>query len=126
MKFKDFEALTAKMIEEETKIGKDKGIEYTQGGQVDDRLSNFKKIGDEVKCVHCGKPVGPLVVLWVYMKKHLDSVLSYINRGKTFSDEPIEGRIKDVRVYCSLLRGLIQDEREGNEKGNRAGDVRRD
>ena len=43
--------------------------------------------------------------------KHLDSISNYIKTEKVLS-EPIEERIKDARVYLSLLRGLIEEEKE--------------
>lgn len=102
MDVKFFEELYQKMTEEEIKIGKEKGKEYTQGN---DRLDNFKRIAKESN-------LDPKMVLWVYLKKHLDSICSFIKYNQTFSEEPIEGRIKDARVYLALLRGLIEDERK--------------
>ena len=110
MKYEDFDKLLEEMVIEEKTIGKSKGKEYTQGS----RLDNFERMGAEIKCPHCNKPIGPMAVLWVFLKKHLDSVLSYINKGYV-STEPIQGRIKDCRVYMSLLRGLIE-KKENPEK----------
>lgn len=101
MTFEKFDELLERMIVEEREIGNTKAIEYTQG----DRLDNFKRIAIEIG-------VDPKAILWVYLKKHLDSIASYIKNKKTFS-EPIEGRIKDARVYLSLLRGLIEEEKDG-------------
>ena len=102
MDTKYFEKLYQKMVEEEIKIGKEKGKEYTHG---DDRLDNFKRLGEELG-------LDPKKVLWIYLRKHIDSICSFIKHNKTFSEEPIEGRIKDARVYLALLRGLIEDERK--------------
>jgi len=99
MTFKDFDTLHEKMIDEEKTIGNTKAIEYTQG----DRLDNFKRIAEEVG-------ITPKQALWVYLKKHLDSIAKYILTDKVLS-EPIEERIKDARVYLSLLRGLIEEEK---------------
>jgi hypothetical protein len=100
MKYEDFDKLYIKMVEEENKIGKTKALEYTQG----DRLDNFKRIGQELS-------VNPKMVLWVYLKKHLDSIARYIKSGQTLS-ESIEERIKDARVYLALLRGLVEEDKE--------------
>ncbi len=97
MTFEDFDKLLDKMIAEEREIGQTKAIEYTQG----DRLDNFKRLAKELG-------ISPDKVLWVYLKKHLDSIANYIKTGVVLS-EPIEGRIKDARVYLSLLRGLIEE-----------------
>jgi len=99
MKYEDFDKLYQKMVDEEMEIGKTKALEYTQ----DDRLDNFKRIGQELG-------LDSKVVLWVYLKKHLDSIASYLKRGKSLS-EPIESRIKDARVYLALLRALIEEEK---------------
>ena len=100
MTFEQFDQLLKKMYEEENKIRDTKAIEYTQG----DRLDNFKRIAVELG-------ITPQQVLWVYLKKHMDSIASYIKTGEVLS-EPIEGRIMDARVYLSLLRGLIEEEKE--------------
>ena len=102
MDVKYFEELYQKMTDEEVKTGKEKGKEYTEGI---DRLDNFKRLGKELN-------LDPKVILWVYLKKHLDSISSFIRNNRTFSEEPIESRIKDARVYLALLRGLIEDQRK--------------
>jgi len=107
MTYKEFEVLLNCMHKEEQKIVSTKGVEYTVG----DQLDNFKRIGKEVKCVHCGEEVGAKVVLWIYLKKHLDGLLSYINKDKELSEETVIGRLKDARVYLALLRGLIYEEK---------------
>ena len=101
MDVKHFENLYQRMTEEEIKIGKGKGKEYTQGN---DRLDNFKRLGKELD-------LDPKKILWIYLKKHLDSICSFIKTNQVFSEEPIEGRIKDARVYLALLRGLIEDQK---------------
>ena len=105
MKYEDFDKLYVKMVEEEVRVGKTKGMEYTQG----DRLDNFKRIGKEIG-------IKPELVLWVYLKKHLDSIASYIEGlskdAEYVLSEPIEGRILDARLYLALLRGLIEERKE--------------
>jgi len=97
----DFKALCNVMHGEELEIGCNKGMEYSSD---DDRLSNFKRLGVEL-----GMP--PEAILWVYLRKHMDSIAHYIRYGAELS-EPIEGRITDARVYLSLLRGLIEERKE--------------
>lgn len=105
MTYEDFDKLVAKMVEEEIGIGKTKGKEYTQG----DRLDNFKRLAKETG-------VSPKLILWVYLKKHIDSIANYIKKENAGTleelSEPIEGRIMDARVYLSLLRGLIVEQKE--------------
>ena len=45
-------------------------------------------------------------VLWIYLQKHLDGILNYIN-GHQSQREPIRGRIIDAIVYLSLLDAMI-------------------
>ncbi len=113
MTFDEFDSLLDKMVCEERIIAQTKGKEYTQG----DRLDNFKRLAQELG-------ITAKQVLWIYLKKHLDSILNFIKEdsfskehplNNTISlSEPIEWRIKDARVYLSLLRGLIEEEK--NEK----------
>jgi hypothetical protein len=100
MERRAFDELYQRMVEEEMLIGKAKGVEYTVG---DDRLDNFKRLGKEMG-------LAPEKILWVYLKKHLDSILSYINTAEVKS-ESIESRITDARVYLALLRGLIEEKK---------------
>ena len=108
MTFEDFDILLGKMNEEETVIAKTKGKEYTQG----DRLDNFKRLSQELG-------ITAKQVLWIYLKKHLDSILYFIKEDSfgnhVILSEPIEGRIKDARVYLSLLRGLIDEDKNENQ-----------
>lgn len=48
-------------------------------------------------------------VLWVFLQKHLDGIVAYIN-GHRSQREDVRGRIADARVYLSLLRGMIEEE----------------
>jgi hypothetical protein len=49
------------------------------------------------------------VILWVYLKKHLDGILAYIN-GHRSQRESVHGRIKDAIVYLTLLDGMITED----------------
>ena len=100
MTYEDFDKLLDKMIVEEKAIGNTKGVEYTQGK---DRLDNFKRLSAEMG-------ISPEMVLWVYLKKHMDSIAWWIKTGGVLS-ETIEERIKDARVYLSLLRGLVEEKK---------------
>jgi hypothetical protein len=48
------------------------------------------------------------MVLWVYLKKHLDGILAYIN-GHRSQRESIDQRIKDARMYLALLWGMTRE-----------------
>jgi hypothetical protein len=100
MTFAEFNEMLIGMFKEEIDIGKSKGREYG----LTSRLANFTRLGDELG-------IDPKIVLWVYLKKHLDAILSYITTGgKTYS-ESIDSRVLDARVYLSLFKGLIEEER---------------
>lgn len=91
-----------------TKLASTKGGEYAPGR---DRLANFKE-----NAVSLG--LTPEAVWAVYCGKHWDSIRTYvrdINEGKDRErSEPIEGRFKDMIVYCLLGLGLVEDRQNGN------------
>lgn len=78
-----------------------KGEEYSRNDS--DQLDNFKRQAAELG-------ISPMMVLTVYLNKHLDAIKSFIKNGREFS-EPIEGRIDDAILYLVLLKGLISDHR---------------
>lgn len=47
-------------------------------------------------------------ILWVYLIKHMDGILAYLNGHKS-QREDIRGRIKDARMYLALLWGMIEE-----------------
>lgn len=47
-------------------------------------------------------------VLWVYARKHMDGVVSWI-KGHRSQREGVEGRINDLIVYLCLLRGMVEE-----------------
>ena len=106
---KDFVEMLEKMEAEEHRIMGTKGMEYTQGDLHADRLSNFYRLAKELD-------VDPKMVLWIYLKKHLDSIVCFIKQGKEYSDEKIGGRIHDARNYLVLLNGIIQQQKNEQVK----------
>lgn len=97
-----------KLKEEEEKVLTVKGKDYTQGKG---RYKNFYDLANELN-------IDAKKILWVYFKKHIDAILSYILHGQVES-EPILLRIVDARNYLALLWGLIENERGRDEKNNR-------
>ena len=61
--------------------------------------------GDRLKCK-------PEFVAMVYLLKHMDSVRNFVMDGVEASDEPIEGRLRDIRNYCLLIGALIKENKE--------------
>lgn len=86
--------------EHETILGK--GEEYTRSQA--DRLASFKEIASFAG-------VTPKQVCMIFVAKHWQALANFVATGKTKSNEPIEGRIMDIRVYMSLMRAIIQEER---------------
>lgn len=71
-----------------------------------DALGNFKR-GAEINGITA------LQVLNVYMTKHIDAVQTFIRddaAGKIRpASEPIEGRFRDIVVYCIIAMALIKE-----------------
>jgi|TARA_R110002167_G_scaffold344946_1_gene554547 hypothetical protein len=105
MKVKDFFKWADKEFEVEMELMRVKGKEYTVSDE--DKLKNFKSIGDRLKCK-------PEFVAMVYLLKHMDSVRNFVMDGVEASDEPIEGRLRDIRNYCLLIGALIKENKEQN------------
>lgn len=111
MKAEDFNKIQDELIAAEKKMSDTKGKDYTIGDS--DRLNNFKTVGNLVHCPHCQKPVGPRVVLAVYILKHFLAFLAWVKTGKVES-EGLFGRFLDMRVYSTL--GLAIHKEEQGEK----------
>lgn len=113
MKRDDFTDLLQKLQSLEAQFNVTKGREYCAGD--DDALRNFKQAGNllQVRCPHCdvAHSVPPEIIALVYTFKHFTSICSYLARGHELSDEPIEGRIVDMRLYLALIAALIQEKK---------------
>lgn len=48
-------------------------------------------------------------VLLVFLLKHLDGIVAWVN-GHRSQREDVRGRIKDARVYLTLLRAMVDDD----------------
>lgn len=68
-------------------------------------FTNFNKLAEELH-------IDRKMVLWIYVRKHLDGILAYLNGHKS-QREDVRGRIMDTRVYLALLRGMIEEEEKG-------------
>lgn len=73
--------------------------EYTGG---EDAFGNFNRIAAELGADR-------KKVLWVYLTKHKDGIVSYLNGHKS-QRESVHGRIKDMVVYLILLAAMIAEE----------------
>lgn len=101
-----FKKLLEQTFEEARQLEQTKGGEYAPGA---DRLANFKTNAQAL-----GLP--PEAIWATYAGKHWDSIRTYtrdIVEGKTRErSEPIEGRFKDLIVYCILGLGLVEERQE--------------
>lgn len=95
-----FDEYQKKLLEEVVGMGQTKGKEYAHS---EDRFANFNRLA-------VGLDIPSLTIAWIYTKKHLDGIESYVKEGKTFSTEGIRGRIIDAIVYLTLIGGMIEEE----------------
>lgn len=108
MKVAEFFNWAEREFEAEMELMRDKGKEYTVNDE--DKLKNFKSIAERLKCK-------PEFVALTYLLKHMDSVRNYVLDGVEASNEPIEGRLRDIRNYILLLGALILERRESDVNG---------
>jgi len=87
-----------------------KGKEYAHD---ENRFANFDRLAKELN-------LDRKKILWVYLTKHLDSIISFINESKEFSSEPINGRVRDAILYLALLDGMIAEEKQASLRLSRA------
>lgn len=102
---KEFHALFQQTWNECAELASIKRGEYASNGEVD-VLSNFKDAGKRQGLI-------PEKVLMVYLDKHFAGISNYISdlaedRSRPRS-EAIEGRLRDLIVYTTLLRGLLAE-----------------
>ena len=74
-------------------------LEYAR--RAENALANFEHVGERLG-------VSREQVLLVYMEKHLDGIHSWV-QGQRSQREDVRGRINDVIVYATLLRGMVED-----------------
>ena len=85
-----------------------KGLAYSQEAATNDRLGNFKRAAKKYG-------VSPLVVVGIFLDKHLDSIATWIREANLgapaayVGGEPIEQRIADARNYLDLLYAVYQE-----------------
>ncbi len=109
MTLEEYGKLLDVMLKEENTVRHQGNAEYAHS---EDTLANFKRVAErlslECPCCKSTVQITPEIVLMVYMEKHLDGVHSF-NAGHRSQREDVRGRIKDIRVYLTLLRGLIEE-----------------
>jgi len=93
-KEKTLEDIIAEMEKLEHSIINTKGKEYTQQSQ--DRARNFNRAADDLHTTE-------LKICWVYLKKQLDGILSYVLNEETYSGEPLRQRVADAVNYLHFI-----------------------
>lgn len=100
MTFDEFDKFFDATVVEVRNMRDTKGKEYAHDA---DRFANFNRSAKELG-------VDPLVIWWVYTKKHMDSIVSYIQAGrKTYSTESIHSRFVDAITYLLLGAGMVEE-----------------
>lgn len=95
----EFAALLELIQAEESEVRVAGQKEYAHDD--DNAMGNFERIGRQLG-------LSREKVLWVYLAKHMDGILAYLNGHKS-QREDIRGRIKDARMYLALLRAMVED-----------------
>ena len=107
MTFEEFDKFQDELFRECVKMRDTKGKEYANSA---DRFANFNRIAQEVG-------VDPLLVAWIYTKKHLDSIAHFV-KTKEEGVESIRGRFVDAIVYLSLMAGIVREKCNKGIGGN--------
>ena len=99
MNYKQLDKIIQSQIQQVLKIRKAGQQEYARN--IDNVFANFQRVGKYVG-------VNQEQVLMVYLLKHIDGIMAYINGHKS-QRESVEGRITDAIVYLLLLRGMVEN-----------------
>lgn len=75
--------------------------EYSGGA---DAFGNFNRLATNLR-------LGRMFILLVYLWKHLDGIVSFVNGHKS-QREDVRGRINDAIVYLCLLRGMVDEDQQ--------------
>ena len=105
MNYKKLDKIIKNQITQILQTRDDGQKEYARN--IDNVFANFQRVG---------KYVGILQeqVLMVYLLKHIDGIMAYVNGHKS-QREGVEGRITDAIVYLFLLRVMVE-ENETNKR----------
>ena len=96
---KKMEALISQIFKEIQTVREAGQKEYARNQN--NAFANFERIANNLD-------TSREKILMVYLLKHMDGILSYINGHKS-QREDVRGRITDAIVYLCLLWGMIND-----------------
>jgi hypothetical protein len=98
---KQFEATSVpEILESCREIRESKGQDYDP-----ELLRGYYKMAEELD-------LDPKKVLWIYAKKHILSIETFI-RTNNLESEPVESRIYDLINYLLMLHAMIQEKSNG-------------
>lgn len=97
-----FLATQKRIFDEINAIGTTKGKEYARDK---DRLANFKRIAEEMN-------IEPEKVCFIFLRKHYDAIVYYVQQGKLESEETPFGRFCDVINYFTLLYAIMMEKED--------------
>ena len=110
MTHKQMQKVMSKIVKEITKTRESGQKEYAH--DTDNVFANFERVAHTLDLPR-------EKVLMVYLLKHIDGIVSYIDGHKS-QRENVTGRITDAIVYLMLLWGMIEDtEKSENELLNK-------
>lgn len=116
MKQSTFARLLDRIQAEEREVREEGQEEYAHDDK--NAFRNFEAIAEELDLTR-------EKVLWVYVKKHFDGILAWIN-GHRSQREDVRGRIKDARMYLALLWGMVEERERGRNLGDKKEGFRED
>ena len=99
MNYNQLDKIIQSQIQQILQTREDGQKEYARN--IDNVFANFQRVGKYVGIIQ-------EQVLMVYLLKHIDGIMAYINGHKS-QRESVEGRITDAIVYLLLLRGMVED-----------------
>lgn len=101
MTFEEFDTFQKSLLAEVVHMRDTKGKEYAHS---ESRFANFDRLSE-------GLGIPNYKIGWIYCKKHLDSIESYMKEGQTFSNETINSRFVDAITYLTLIAGMVEESR---------------
>jgi hypothetical protein len=99
MNYEKLDKIIKKQLSQILQTRDDGQKEYAR--DADNVFANFERVGNYIGATRER-------VLMVYLLKHIDGIMAYINGHKS-QREGVEGRITDAIVYLLLLRGMVED-----------------
>ena len=105
MQVDTFFTLSDEFLKECKDIQIEKGREYTidDGSRKVDKFANFRSIGERLK-------LDPMIVMLVYMLKHMDSITTYA-LYKQEGSESIKGRCQDLVNYATMFWAMDHEDK---------------